>query len=184
MSDGGGGLGCGWPDWEADADFPTRSEIDVDAVAAAHRFVIAEAALLDADRLEDWLRLFDVEALYWMPMDRRATDPHAQLNLIFDDLRLLSDRVFRIRTGDAHTQDPPSSIMRSVTSIRVRRASSDLIEVRSACTLSEARRGDVRNYVARWTHVLRITDEGFLIHRKRIDLASGADVLPSITFLF
>jgi 3-phenylpropionate/cinnamic acid dioxygenase small subunit len=173
----------GWSEPDGGIHLPSRREALEDPERAAERFIIAEAALLDADRLEDWWGLFSEDALYWLPMSRSATRPTAQLNLIFDDKRLLGDRVFRIRTGDAHTQDPPSQLTRAVCGVRADAADLQAVDVRSTVIITEFRSGVAAVYPVRCTHGLRLTDDGFVIVRKRVDLAIASAVLPSLTFL-
>lgn len=184
MDDPAGVVDANWPTWGTDDGPIAGGSGDPALWQVVHDFLVTEAALLDDDRLEEWLELFAEDSLYWLPLTRHAEDPSAQLNLIFDDRRLLGDRVFRIRSGDAHTQDPPSELIRSVSSVRARRAGPDLLEARSVVALTEVRRGSVSSYAARCTHVLRDEDRGLRIVRKRVDLATASGVLPSLTFLF
>jgi 3-phenylpropionate/cinnamic acid dioxygenase small subunit len=173
----------GWPAPSAPILLPSHEAIRRDPVREAERFLAAEAALLDEDRLEDWYELFDDDALYWLPMSRHATGPTAQLNLIFDDKRLLGDRIFRIRTGDAHTQDPPSELTRAVCGVRVDASDLSAVDVRSTVMVTEFRNGVATPYTARCMHLLRLSDVGYVIVRKRVDLSIASGVLPSLTFL-
>ena len=42
--------------------------------AEAIDFVVHEARLIDAKRLDDWLALFDDDGRYWMPLARGQQD--------------------------------------------------------------------------------------------------------------
>lgn len=178
------GVDDGWPRSSDRILLPGRAEVDADPQRAAERFLVAEAALLDAEELERWWELFSEDALYWLPMSRDASVPSAQLNLVFDDKRLLGDRIFRIRTGDAHTQDPPSQVTRVIGGVRVEGSDLDALPVWSTLLLTEFRRDTVTQYAARCSYLLRVTATGFEIVRKRVDLSVGSAVLPSLTFLF
>lgn len=178
------GVDDGWPRSGDRIRLPDRVEIDADPQRAVERFLVAEAALLDADALERWWELFAEDALYWLPMSRDASVPSAQLNLIFDDKRLLGDRIFRIRTGDAHTQDPPSQVTRVIGGVRVEGSDVSALPVWSTLLLTEFRRDTATHYTARCSYLLRATSIGFEIVRKRVDLSVGSAVLPGLTFLF
>ena len=56
-------------------------------------FVIAEARMLDEQRLEEWLGLFTDDAYYWMPVEPGQTDPLLTTSLMYEDMLLLKVRV-------------------------------------------------------------------------------------------
>jgi benzoate/toluate 1,2-dioxygenase subunit beta len=175
----------GWPCASEDVWLPSAQEIEQDPRRSLGDFLIAEAAMLDAGDLDRWLELFSPDALYWVPLVWDAGSPSEQLNLIYDDLSLLSDRVFRIQTGDAHSQDPPARVVRALTNFRCRVADGDPRHWVSHTTfsLSELRKDHERTYRGRYTHVLRTSEQGFRIVKKRTDLSMSDGVLPSLTFL-
>jgi 3-phenylpropionate/cinnamic acid dioxygenase small subunit len=86
-----------------------------------------EAALLDQDRLEEWLDLFADEVRYFAPvraeLGRANEDLARGLRLsIFDDNKDgLKLRVARIRSGAAHADEPPSRVRHFVANVRVLR---------------------------------------------------------------
>lgn len=174
-----------WPRASDDLWLPSAAEIERNPRQAVTDFIVAEAAILDAGDLDRWLDLFTADALYWVPLTWDAGSPSEQLNLIYDDLRLLSDRVFRIQTGDAHSQDPPARLIRSLTNVRCRvdDAAPGQWVVHTTFSLSEIRKDHERTYRGRYSHVLREGEHGFGIVRKRTDLAMSDGVLPSLTFL-
>lgn len=174
-----------WPLPGDDLWLPSAQEIERDARQAVVDFLVAEAAMLDAGRLDRWLELFAPDALYWVPLLWDARSPAEQLNLIYDDVRLLSDRVFRIQTGDAHSQDPPARLVRSVTNFRIRVDHDHDAQwvAHTTFSLSEIRKSYERTYRGHYTHVLRAGEHGFLIVKKRTQLATSDRVLPSLTFL-
>ena len=88
-------------------------------------FLIEEAWLLDHDQFEEWLDLFDENTRYWAPvrenLDRgdEAMDlPHLLTH--FDDNKMtLNFRVKRLRTGNAHAEEPPSRTRHFVSNVRI-----------------------------------------------------------------
>jgi 3-phenylpropionate/cinnamic acid dioxygenase small subunit len=152
-------------------------------IARVERFLYQEALLLDQGRLRDWLALFDAGATYWVPLVASATTPDDQLNLVYDDYALLEERVFRLETGVAYSQDPPSRTLRGLSSVLVDRAADGLLVARSVSTLHESRPNASHHYVGRYTHHLADTTDGLRIRHKRIDLAGADGYLPPLSFL-
>ena len=75
----------------------------------AEDFLIREAALLDAWKLEEWAELFTEDGEYLVP----ATDdpdgkPGASLFLIYDDRHRLGERAKRLLKKTAHAESPHS----------------------------------------------------------------------------
>src|ERR1700720_2452598 len=72
-------------------------------------FLYAEAALLDAWQLDDWLLLFDEDAKYEVPCnDTPDGDPDHDLMLIDDNYTRLAARVERLNSRRAHREYPHS----------------------------------------------------------------------------
>ena len=77
--------------------------------ADAEDFLIQEAALLDAWKLEEWAALFTEDGEYLVP----ATDdpdgkPGVSLYLIYDDRHRLGERAKRLMKKTAHAEQPHS----------------------------------------------------------------------------
>jgi 3-phenylpropionate/cinnamic acid dioxygenase small subunit len=104
-----------------------------------------EARLLDQDRLEDWLKLFAPECLYWMPGTPSGGDPRREVAIAFDDRRRMEDRVFRLRTGYAWSQKPKSRTVRLVANVEVFSTDrADIRMVRSNVQITEFRGFETR----------------------------------------
>ena len=109
------------------------------------RLLEQEARLLDNDRLEDWLKLFAAELVYWVPASQSGGDPRKEVSISFDDRRRLEDRVYRLRTGYAWSQKPKSRTVRLVTNVEVFDAGRrDTRMVRSNLLISEFRSFETR----------------------------------------
>src|SRR3984957_16111968 len=72
-------------------------------------FLLEEAEHLDARRLEEWTSLFADDAVYWLPMDPGQVAPGDGLNIIYDDRPRLLDRVSRLNSGLAFSDEPHSA---------------------------------------------------------------------------
>lgn len=174
-----------WPPASEDIWLPATDTRHTDPRTAVADLLTTEAALLDAGAARRWLDLLTDDVLYWIPLRWDARTPVEQLNLVYDDRRLLTDRVYRIETGDAHSQDPPSRVTRAVTNFRCRPSEElpDHWTAHSVFVLTETRHDSVMHYTGRYSHLLRETEEGLRIARKRVDLTTSDHVLPNLTFL-
>jgi p-cumate 2,3-dioxygenase subunit beta len=145
-------------------------------------FLYAEAALLDAWALDDWLLLFDGDAKYEVPCnDARDGDPAHDLMLIDDNFVRLAARVTRLTSRRAHREYPHSRTNHQVFNVSVQDVSADELSVAASFTVWRFRAGRTSWYVGRYRYRLRRSDGGFRIAAKRAeldmtDLRSVADV--------
>jgi p-cumate 2,3-dioxygenase subunit beta len=145
-------------------------------------FLYAEAALLDAWALDDWLLLFDEDAKYEVPCnDAPDGDPARDLMLIDDNYVRLAARVTRLNSRRAHREYPHSRTNHQVFNVRVRDASAEELSATASFTVWRFRAGRTSCYVGQYRYRLRRSDAGFRIAAKRAeldmtDLRSVADV--------
>ena len=134
-------------------------------------FLYAEAALLDAWRLDEWLGLFDEDAKYEVPYnDAVDGDPAHDLMLIDDNYTRLSARVERLNSRRAHREYPHSRTNHQVFNVRVEDASCHEISVTASFTVWRFRAGRSSCYVGQYRYRLRQCDEGFRVAAKRAEL--------------
>jgi len=120
-----------WPE-EALEDRELRDE--------CRRLLEREARLLDEARFEQWLELYARDCLYWIPAAARPGDPRREVAIAFDDRRRLEDRVFRLRSGYAWSQLPPSRTVHHVSNVELFAG----LRVRCNLLVSEFRAGETR----------------------------------------
>src|SRR5438128_12402743 len=91
-----------------------------------------EARLLDQGRFKDWLELYPERCVVWVPGAEEAGGPRRAVPVFFDDRRRLADRIYRLGTGKAWSQVPPSRTARPLSSVGAFRAPDRrLLRVRS-----------------------------------------------------
>jgi p-cumate 2,3-dioxygenase beta subunit len=145
-------------------------------------FLYAEAALLDAWALDDWLLLFDEDAKYEVPCnDAPDADPARDLMLIDDNYVRLAARVTRLNSRRAHREYPHSRTNHQVFNVRVQDASAEELSATASFTVWRFRAGRTSCYVGQYRYRLRRNNAGFRIAAKRAeldmtDLRSVADV--------
>jgi len=134
-------------------------------------FLYAEAALLDAWALDDWLLLFDEDAKYEVPCnDTPGGDPARDLLLIDDNYVRLTARVARLNSRRAHREYPHSRTNHQVFNVRVQEVSAEELSVTASFTVWRFRAGRSSCYVGRYRYRLRRGDAGFRIAAKRAEL--------------
>jgi 3-phenylpropionate/cinnamic acid dioxygenase small subunit len=146
-------------------------------------FLYHETALLDERRFDEWLELFTDDALYWIPQGDEV-DPIRHVSLVYDDRRRLHERVLRLGSGFAYSQDPPSKTCHVVGNVQASDGAEGELEVASTLLVAEVRRNLQNVYAGRVTHTLVPDGEGFRIRKKVIRLVNSDIPLGNVTFLF
>ena len=156
----------------------------------AEAFLYREAELLDDWRLEDWLRLFTRDGLYWVPIDETLpVTRHA--SIVRDDSLRREERVFHLLHTRFPAQTPRSRTLHMIANVRIAEAMPEAVTVRSNQVIHEVRTGDFRQtglgdpstIVAKVEHVLRREDGELRIASKKIVLIDRDMSLGNLTFL-
>lgn len=150
---------------------------------AIETFLIHEARLLDDGRFEEWLALFDEDALYWLPAGQGEPDPAQYVSIIYDTKHELAQRVARLRSGHAHAQDPASTMLRMISNVTLQAAEGDAIRADCALALFVLSRHKQVIHGARCAFTLRAEGGSFRIRRKVATLVRAAEPLDGIPYL-
>jgi phthalate 3,4-dioxygenase beta subunit len=150
---------------------------DDDRHLAAHRFLVEEAAILDAADWARWLDLLTDDVRYVMPvrvtsMRDRTSDGRSDMAHFDEDRYAVEKRVHRLLTDHAWTEDPPSRTRHLVTNVRTFAGPVGTADVRVESSLLLFRsRGDDREaeYVcALRRDVLRSDADGLRLASRHI----------------
>jgi len=162
-----GDLIAAFTDWQHEG-----GEIDDPAIRdSCRRFLEREARALDQHRLHDWLAMFAPECVYWVPSTVDAGDPRKEITITFDDRRRLEDRVFRLETDAAWSQQPQSRTSRIVSNIELFRTPDETIRMaRANFITTEFRDGTIRTFAGWNGYRLQETGAGWLIRAKQVNL--------------
>jgi benzoate/toluate 1,2-dioxygenase subunit beta len=173
----------------------TTDDVERKGATRIAEFLLEEADLLDARRLEEWTSLFAEDAVYWLPMDPNQVAPGDGLNIVYDDRPRLLDRVSRLGSGLAFSDEPHSATSHTLSPVRLldgqrareaaggRALAPGEHAVTARCVIGRSRQGRVDTFHARVRWVLREAGDSMLIVMKRIDLLNAQDPLPVLTFL-
>jgi 3-phenylpropionate/cinnamic acid dioxygenase small subunit len=152
----------------------------------AHALLAREAHLLDDRDYEGWLELFTDDCLYWMPVDPESEDGTMRLNVFYDDREKMRDRITRLTSGSAYTEEPVSLTARTVSAVHAvpGEVKDGGWTVRSNFLLVAHRSGTQRVLGGRYLHRLLPGDGGLRIAEKRVSLLGSDCPQPPMTFLF
>jgi len=146
-----------------------------------------EAHLLDDRDYESWLELFTDDCLYWMPVDPLVEDGTMRLNVFYDDKPKMRDRITRLSSGTAYTEEPISLTARTFAAVQVEEGGEgdgERIAVRSNFQMVAYRSGEQRVLGGRYLHRLVREDGGLRISEKRVTLLGSDAPQRPMTFLF
>jgi p-cumate 2,3-dioxygenase beta subunit len=128
-------------------------------------FLYAEAALLDAWKLDEWLMLLTDDAVYRVPSnDRPECDPKNTLFTIADDINRIRARVKRLKSTSAHAEFPRSRTRRLITNVRIVEQNGQTVKVEANFIVYRFRRNEaVYQFVGQYRYALCIDGASFKI---------------------
>jgi len=133
-------------------------------------FLYAEAALLDAWRLDDWFALFTADARYEVPStDLPSGEPATALMLISDTHAMIAARVKRLNSRKAHREFPWSRTRRIIGNVRILAESGEEAEATANFAVYRSRR-DVSVYMGQYRYRLVRDGDTFKIRFRRAEL--------------
>jgi len=149
-----------------------------------YELLAREAHLLDDRDYAGWLELFTEDCLYWMPVDPLAEDGALRLNVFYDDKAKMRDRISRLESGSAYTEEPITLTARTFSALQLENGAEEPLAVRSNFQLIAYRSGDQRLLGGRCRHRL-VREHGELrISEKRVALLGSDAPQRPMTFLF
>ena len=149
-----------------------------------HELLAQEVHLLDDRDYQGWLDLFTDDCLYWMPVDPLAEDGTMRLNVFYDDRAKMKDRIARLSSGSAYTEEPISLTARTFAALQIEGDGDEPVVVRSNFQLIAYRSGDQRLLGGRYRHHLVREDGRLRISEKRVTLLGSDAPQRPMTFLF
>jgi len=122
-------------------------QIDMNLQYDIEQFYYREARTLDERRYRDWLNFFADDIHYWMPIRRTMTVDQLdqeftnedEVSYFNDDRSQLESRVFKLETGFAWSEDPPSRTRHLITNVMLEEAPDGELAVESNFMLYRTR---------------------------------------------
>src|SRR5215471_14986176 len=146
-------------------------------------FLYREARLMDENAYDEWLALWDDDALYWVPANDDDIDPQRHVSIVYENKTRLEDRITRLKSGAAYAQDPKSRMRRVIANIEIEEGDAGLVTVYSNFNLTELRRSQQRTFAGRTIHKLKPDGASFTIVYKKVLLVNNDEVISNLTFL-
>ena len=143
-------------------------------------FLTHEADLLDSGKFDEWLDLFDSDAIYWIPSSSDQTDMEGQVSIILEDKPLLKLRIQRLSHPRAYSVMPPPATIHLIGNIKVAKENKSII-AKSKLIVTEFRDNFETRFTGSVTHHLRSLKGGFRIKSKRIDLLQAGGTFSVIS---
>ncbi|HLI16634.1 MAG TPA: aromatic-ring-hydroxylating dioxygenase subunit beta [Acidimicrobiales bacterium] len=136
----------------------TLAALDEVTRPVVEEFLYDEAELLSAWRWDDWLALFVPGARYEVPtFDVDGHSGREAQYFIADDWDLLQARITRMKSKNAHAENPPSHTHRLISNVRLA-LEGDELAVRANFIVHRMRDGLLDPYVGRYEHRLVLVD--------------------------
>ena len=149
-------------------------------------FLYAEAALLDAWKLDDWLTLLTDDAVYRVPSnDRPESDPKDTLFTIADDIHRIRARVTRLKNTSAHAEFPRSRTRRMISNVCIVEQDTQTVKVEANFIVYRFRRNEsVYQFVGQYRYAFRIDGASFKI-ASRVAIIDAIELgsLASVSFI-
>ena len=143
-----------------------------------------EARLLDQNRLDDWLRLYVPECVYWVPATEPAGDPRTEIAVCFDDRRRIEDRIFRLQNEFAWSQQPRSRTARLISNVEVFSTENmNILMLRATFLITEFQAGDKRTYSGWYGHKIQYENNRWNIVAKQVNLINCDQNLRNLSII-
>jgi benzoate/toluate 1,2-dioxygenase beta subunit len=162
----------------------TAASVDAIGREAVEAFLFREARLADENRYDEWLALWTEDVTYWVPANIDDYDPDEHVSILYDNRERLQDRIARLKSGGAWSQEPQSRMRRVISNIEIEpsRRPDERIVI-SNFVLGELRRGRDAVYFAQQKHRLRLTAGGLRMAAKTVYLVKNNEPLHNLSFL-
>jgi benzoate/toluate 1,2-dioxygenase beta subunit len=148
-------------------------------------FLFNEAQLADEHRYKEWFALWTEELLYWAPCNNDEMAVGKKIALINDNRAELDERLYRLGTKHAHSQNPKSRLIRIIANVVLQEWDpAKGGQVTSRFNLTEVRIGRQMTFAGRMTHYLeRQADGGLKMREKHVYLVNNDISMPNLTFV-
>lgn len=158
--------------------------------AEAEDLLYLEGRLLDQRRLDEWLKLFTDDGLYWIPIDETKA-PSINTAIVYDDRLRREERVHHILHNTFISQNPRSRTLHFINNVAIEPGDGDTFRVHSNQVIYEVRTGDftqvglgeVRPIVANVEYVVRPDDGTMKIVLKNVMLIDRDMSVGNLTFI-
>ena len=152
-------------------------------LAEIEQFLYREARLQDEHDYAGWEALWTDDGTYWVPANGDASDPEAEMSIIYDNRSRIALRIRQLQTGRRHTQEPRSRLRRTISNVEILQEQGAEIRVGANAMIFESNlRGDTI-WAARNEYLLRRLDGALRLAHKKVTLVNNDKALYTLSFL-
>ncbi len=152
--------------------------------AMVEDFLYHEARCADENRYDEWLALWTEDICYWVPTNIDEYDPDDHVSIIYDNRERLQDRIARLKSGGAWSQEPQSRMRRVVSNLQIEPSDRpDECVAVSNVVIGELRRGREAVYFAQQKHRLRLAGDELRMAAKTVLLVKNNEPLHNLSFI-
>lgn len=159
------------------------STVDLALLAEVSQFLYREARLQDTHSYDEWEALWTDDGLYWIPANGADIDPENQMSIMYDNRSRIALRVKQFHTGKRHSQAPRSNLCRVVSNIEILEDNGEEIKVASNSMIFESSLRADSVIAASNEFLLRRSDNGLRMARKKVVLVNNDKALYTLSFL-
>ncbi len=163
----------------------------LETMLMVQEFLYHEAELLDRRQFHDWLDLLADDftykmptrhTVYWKTLDEEFDDLNTGM-LYFDETKeSMSTRVYKLETGTAWAEVPPSRTRRLITNVRVKRDDGDELAVSSYFYVYKSRLESTEDvYIGERLDTLRRVGDSFQIASRIVRLDQTVVMVKNIS---
>jgi 3-phenylpropionate/cinnamic acid dioxygenase small subunit len=153
--------------------------------AIVNDLLINEGIYLDDHRWQEWLELYAIDAVYWIPVwlseHAETNDPDSQISQIYHDSRRgLEERVTRVESGKSVTALPLPRTTHFFSNLVAEKQASNLITARASWMTQVYEPRTTKRYVnfGHYELQLKRPQSTWLIAQKKIHLKN--DCVPTM----
>ncbi|WP_299030635.1 aromatic-ring-hydroxylating dioxygenase subunit beta [uncultured Sulfitobacter sp.] len=146
-------------------------------------FIYDEVRLLDEGRYDEWLALWLPDAMYWMPLDYKQSDPINETSLLYEDLFMLKLRVERLNGARTFSQKPKSRCHHVIQRPFVDKMGEDRFVTTTNMHYVETRLDEQQLLALTARHDLALVNGALRIAGKRVDILNCDAAFRNIQLL-
>jgi 3-phenylpropionate/cinnamic acid dioxygenase small subunit len=134
------------------------------------QFLFHQVELLDGQHWRNYLDLFAVDSVYWMPASPEQSEWLNSPSIFAEDNWMREVRLGRITHPNAWSQAPHWMTSHVLGNVAIEAASATQVQVRSRFHMAEYRRDRHRHFSGTYRHTLVREGDDFRIKLQRVDL--------------
>ncbi len=155
-----------------------ESTISYEEMRLIESFLYKEARYLDDGDLQNWMKLYRDDGVYWMPASPDQTCPFTEISILYEDKLLMDIRRRNLRHPLAPSMEYPVRGSRILGNVHLAedQPTNGVLRLSSSFHAQLYYREEITHFAGRYSHDLVREDGSFRIAHKRVDLINSDGV--------